>query len=640
MKTTSTAARWYSGVTFKLTRLFVLFVLLPTALLSGVTYQFGSVAFEKAATDKLESAISLKERSIATWFDEEKNFIRVVAHDALVADQGVKLLAMSGADPSYSETYAVVVAHLQTILASKSDLLRISILSDVGGREILSTDATQVGRYHLTDSFFTLGREGTYVQKVYFSERNKSAVMIVATPLKNSNGETVGVLYAALDPAFLSNIMLDRAGMGVTGETYVVDTRHMLVTEVHGKLPGGVREVHTQGIDAALEKQSGHGIYNNYQNLPVIGFYRWLDEPKLALVAEVNLDEALEPISRFKQLILYAMLFIVVVALIISWFVARGIVRPVLAIATAANRVALGDLNQSAPVLTRDEIGDLSESFNAMTSALRETAQEKNRALEDLQTTNAELQAATNAKSIFLANMSHELRTPLNAIIGYSEILKEQATEDNRPDDLKDLERIHAAGRHLLSLIDDILDLTRIEAGKIELISESFSVRTFVDGLKELAMPLMQNHGNYFQLNCADDIGDMVGDQTRLRQVLLNLLSNAAKFTEHGTVTLAVEKKGSGNSHWLRFSIRDTGIGITPEKMTRIFQEFVQGDLSATKRFGGAGLGLAISKRFCKLMGGSVRVTSVVGQGSEFVVEVPERDALSVAAGEAIKKTA
>ena len=639
MKDATVAARWYQGVTFKLTRLFLLFVLLPTALLSSVTYQFGSAALEKAATEKLESAISLKERSIATWFEEEKSFIRVLAQDALVAQYGVKLLALQGGDPRFNETYATLQAHFQSILVNMPDLLRISILSDIGGREVLSTDASQEGRYHLTDSFFTLGREGTYVQKVYFSERLNAAVMIIATPLKNDDGETVGVLYAALDPAFLYNTMLDRTGLGATGETYVVDTRHMLVTGVQGTPAGNVREVHTEGINAGLDKQSGHAIYNNYQNLPVIGFYRWLDEPKLALLAEVNVAEALEPISRLKRLILYAMLFIVAVALIIAWFVARGITRPVLGIATAANRVALGDLNQHAPVLTRDEIGDLSESFNAMTSALRETAQEKNRALDDLQVTNSELQAATKAKNIFLANMSHELRTPLNAIIGYSEILKEQAEDEQRQDEMKDLERIHAAGRHLLSLIDDILDLTRIEAGKVELISETFPVRAFVDGVAEIAQPLMQRHNNVFNIVCADDIGDMVGDQTRLRQVLLNLLSNAAKFTENGTVTLAVDKRGGGDNRWLRFSVRDTGIGIATEQLSRIFQEFVQGDLSATKRFGGAGLGLAITKRFCSLMGGNVRVTSVVGQGSEFVVELPERDSIRPEHAAVMKKT-
>lgn len=624
-------ARWFRSVAGRLTSLFVMFVVVPTAMLSIFAYQIGADALQKAATEKLASAISLKYRSVAAWFVEKKDFVKVLAHDSLVESQGLKLLSLHPTDPAFGEIYASLVKHLQAVMEAKPDLLRISILSDVGGREILSTDPAQVGRYHLTDSFFTSGREGTYVQRVYYSTHQQAPIMIVATPLKDGSGKTVGVLYVALDPGFLNDLMLERAGLGETGETYVLDTRHMLVTDVRGTLPGGGREVHSVAVDAALEKSKGNATYTNYEGKQVIGFYRWLEEPKLAMVAEINVDEAVAPITRLRHLIFGSMGLVAFLGLGIAWLVARAISRPVIAVAAAAKQVARGDLNQQAPVLTRDEIGELSQCFNAMTKALQQTAREKDWALEDLRQTNSQLSAATEAKNIFLANMSHELRTPLNAIIGYSEMLQEEAQEVNRPTMVDDLERIRAAGRHLLSLIDDILDITRVEAGKVELAHEQIALQSFVGNVAEIASPLMRQHGNVLQVACPADIGNMTGDTTRLRQILLNLLGNAAKFTENGVVTLTVGKFSDAKGQWVRFSVRDTGIGIAPEHVARLFHDFVQGDLSATKRFGGAGLGLAITRRFCELMGGQVNVSSTPGKGSEFVVDIPALAAVSEA---------
>lgn len=232
---------------------------------------------------------------------------------------------------------------------------------------------------------------------------------------------------------------------------------------------------------------------------------------------------------------------------------------------------------------------------------------------------------ASRAKSAFLANMSHELRTPLNAIIGYSEMLQEEASDSGQDDFVPDLKKVHGAGKHLLNLINDILDLSKIEAGKMELYLENFDAAQVVQEVATTIHPLVQKAGNSFEIHCDPDIGSMYNDETKVRQSLLNLLSNASKFTQQGTILLKVSRFSNNRADWLRFEVTDTGIGMSEEQVGRLFQPFTQADASTTRRYGGTGLGLAITKRFCQMMGGDVSVSSKSGQGSVFTITLPAK---------------
>jgi signal transduction histidine kinase/DNA-binding response OmpR family regulator len=245
------------------------------------------------------------------------------------------------------------------------------------------------------------------------------------------------------------------------------------------------------------------------------------------------------------------------------------------------------------------------------------------RLFQEIDAKSREIEAASQHKSQFLANMSHELRTPLNAIIGVTEMLLEDARDLKRDDEVEPLERVLRAGRHLLALINDILDLTKIEAGKMDLHLESFPVAPLIEDILRTMQPLAAKGGNELVVDCPSDVGTMQADQTRVRQALLNLVSNANKFTERGKVTISVRRTAEDSGEWITMAVTDTGIGMTPEQVGRLFQEFMQADASTTRKYGGTGLGLAISQRFCQMMGGDIAVKSEVGRGSTFTIRLP-----------------
>lgn len=392
-------------------------------------------------------------------------------------------------------------------------------------------------------------------------------------------------------------------------------------------------------------------VVQNENSVRVIG----LVEAVVALEAETLL--AGEIIYRTVQILAVGFVAIFIILSIVTGFVFQ---RPLRQLRNGAALLAEGHFGYQIDLQTNDELSDLARTLNEMSMQIERLYEERarlerarqqqeiarlNQAREQLESAvlerthelaqkNYALQQskielahardqaleASRAKSAFLANMSHELRTPLNAIIGYSEMLAEEVQESDMPELAEDLKKINAAGRHLLTVINDILDLSKIEAGKIDLIYESFEVQALLEDVRTTTLPLAARNNNQFALETSTPPGSMFSDQTKIRQILLNLTSNAAKFTQNGSIILRVWRDTQENVY---FAVQDTGIGITPEQIQQLFKEFSQADASTTRRYGGTGLGLAISKRYAQMLGGEIDVLSVPGEGSTFTVMLP-----------------
>ncbi|MEI6777740.1 MAG: ATP-binding protein [Chloroflexales bacterium] len=323
----------------------------------------------------------------------------------------------------------------------------------------------------------------------------------------------------------------------------------------------------------------------------------------------------------------------------------------------ATTRVASGELDRKVEIISRDEIGVLAHSFNQMLDSLREqrsaleqrhielqislSRQEQltadlvrgKQAEEEAYQAQIAAEAASQAKSMFLATMSHELRTPLNAILGYAQLMRLRAMGGSTdPEDREQLDRILSAGRHLTTLISNVLDFSKIEQGKIDLNISHVDVFALVHEVTDIVLPLVQRQENTLRIDCLPDIGTLDTDGPKLRQILFNLLSNAAKFTENGTVTLRVTQEAGGRrqddhlpppASSLLFDVIDTGIGIADDQLDKLFQPFSQIDSSVTRRFDGTGLGLALSRQLCLALGGDINVESSIGYGSTFRVCLP-----------------
>ncbi|MCH2300947.1 MAG: response regulator, partial [SAR324 cluster bacterium] len=270
---------------------------------------------------------------------------------------------------------------------------------------------------------------------------------------------------------------------------------------------------------------------------------------------------------------------------------------------------------------TRLKDGGLISIFSDITE-LKEREEDLTVNNEKLLKAREEAQNANQAKSQFLANMSHELRTPLNAVIGLTEMLKEDAEDDENEDYLEPLDRIHNASKHLLTLINDILDLSKIEAGKIELFEEEFSLPKMVEDVIETSKPLAEKNDNRIEIRMDQDLDSIYADQTRVRQIILNLISNACKFTEKGEVHIEVRKILEVETDLIEISVRDTGIGLSEEQQQKLFQAFTQADSSTTRKYGGTGLGLTITRQLSRLMGGDVTVESELGKGTKFTASL------------------
>jgi signal transduction histidine kinase len=525
------------------------------------------------------------------------------------------------------------------LLARVSDVRQVSYLDRLGRerRRVSATEPTVEGGidYSKEPEFLRARSLGRYFGPVTFVRGSQPHMTISVAEAGSGRGVVLAVIHLGVVTDVIA-----RARVGSAGYGYAVNSRGRLVAhpdsnllyrrtsfaslpQVQAALEGGVRP---EESSAAIGRDhEGQKVLSAFQTVDILGWRVFVEEP---------LSEAYAPLNSAITRTAFLLIVFLVLAIATSVVLARRMAKPIESMQVAAAQIGAGALDQRIDVRGSDELGALAEEFNRMAGRLQESyagleekveerTRELEKALAELDEKGRQLEAASRHKSEFLANMSHELRTPLNAIIGFSQVLRERMFGELNEKQEEYLDDILSSGNHLLSLIDDILDLSKVEAGQVELEIAPFSLREALESGVVMVRERATLDGVRVALDANSGVDLVTGDERRIRQVIFNLLSNAVKFTPSGG---AVDVRATQVNGEARVSVTDTGPGIAAEDHDRIFEEFQQTETGVEQREG-TGLGLALSKRLVELHGGRIWVDSEPGKGSTFVFTLPERSA-------------
>ncbi len=813
---------WQKSLSLRIAGTIFLVAGLGVMAVSFLAYEQASGSLSASVYERLNAVSTLKEDDLNRWVDQQRLDLVFLAWQPDVRAQAGILLGGSAPEAERKAAHEVLLSYLQFVITSVSDSSELFIL-DLDGRVALSTLAGRQGQLHTSDLFFSQGLSATYVQPVYTGRASGRPTITASTPLFDQSRRRVGVLAGHLNLARLDRIILERTGLGMSGETYLVNSAGEFVSAAQAA-PGPAR---SSGIASALTGKDGQGLYTNYQGVPVVGVYNWLDERGAALMVEISQAEALAPARQLAFTIIQAGLLAALLLAGVASLLARQITRPIRAITTTARLVAAGDLTQAAPVVTGDEVGLLARTFNQMTGQLRllyrdlekkvqertaelvqvntrlkdeitvreqvqESLRSQKKYLEALHETslglisrldlvelfedlvrragqlmgtdhgyiyiagtggdnleckvgvgffsnlvgyrltpgeglagtiwqsgqpliindydnwagrvktvekgqihsimgvpltsgsqvvgvlglaydcvecgdrifeenqiellnrfahlasialdNARLytaarearsaaEAANQAKSEFLANVSHELRTPLTSIVGFARILQKRLREHIFPlvpsgearaqraagqvDD--NLGIILSEGQRLTEMINNLLDLEKIQAGKMTWKMAPLQVAEVIRLAAAATASLFEAKGLEWVEQIDPALPAVTGDRDRLEQVMINLISNAVKFSNAGRITCRVLREGGE----IVVSVQDQGIGIAPADHAAVFEKFKQVGDSLTGKPKGTGLGLPICKEIVAHHGGRMWLESGLGQGSTFYFALP-----------------
>ncbi|MEY4518534.1 MAG: hypothetical protein RLZZ499_1133 [Cyanobacteriota bacterium] len=588
------------SLTTKIANYFLLLALITVSIVGGVAYFRARAALKQAAFDRLSVAATLKEGEITRWFeDQQRDFLHTTQMPDVQAN--LDILLNSRNEEAKQKAYQILKQYLNRLNQIKPSLKEIYVL-DRSNKIILSSNQQREGEYEILANI-------TYVEEVkvsanfapifYVSPITRKLTITLAKPLANR----AGMILINLDLERIDRIVREKTGLGESGESYLIgslisknafiagksQSNSATFDEVRGSSvvprPSLSDNLDSPGINAAMSGMSGYGLYRNYANSDVLGVYRWLNEQDIALMVEISQLEAFNPARQLASTI-------VLVGLI--------------------------------------SVAGLLIGVNWLALQLLFSQRQLEKSSQQLQLKAQEAEAANLAKSSFLAHMSHELRTPLNAILGFSQLMwrDESITTQQK----ESLDMINRSGEHLLNLINDVLEMSKIEAGKISLNNEPFDLHWLLQTIQEMFQIRAEAKGLWFKFQLADNLPQyIVGDSHKLRQLLINLLSNAVKFTHTGGVTLQASTCSSEeldfpygsptNQVQLCFEVTDTGQGIAKEELNKLFDPFVQ-TASGIQSQAGTGLGLAISRQFAKLMAGTIQVQSSLGVGSTFTFNI------------------
>lgn len=611
-------------------------ILIPFSLLSFATLGAMSIVSYLTARhqlqigvfEKLQVVANLKKYQIQDWIDSQAEDVFIVANNlSKVRTYSERLLLdkNSGFSPKNSQSNCDALAkEFRGISQAKQSLKYLSLLT-VTGEIICSNNQSLIGLYQPligSGTFINPKQQDHINSTIYWSPLTNQLTMTFYTPFFDAQNFQIGFISAELELKKLDSLIQESANLGresnvilVAQNSNLLEAKNEVFTNSLSSIKSTI-QIKSPAIDKALMRENGQGLYLNHQGIPVLGAYNFLENDHLILITEISQDQAFFPAIRLARAILLIGLFFLGIALVFVYFLSEKIARPIREITQVAIALCQGNLDVKAKVTTEDEVGILGKSLNTMSAHLQKTFQE-------LTNQKQAAENANRAKSTFLAKMSHELRTPLNAILGYSEFLEEELTDRGEEDLNEDLQKIQTAGKNLLEMVNNILDISKLETGEMELNLETFSIVPLIEEIIATSKLLVSQNNNQLKVEYSPDMGNMYGDLTKVRQCLLNLLNNAAKFTKEGMIIFQIKRENLEDQDWIYFQIKDTGIGIPPEQQNQIFSAFKQVDSSATRKFDGAGLGLAIAQQYCQIMGGNITLESELNKGSTFCMKLP-----------------
>jgi len=619
-------------------------ILIPFSLLSLATLGAMSISSYIITRHQLQTNVfatlhviaELKKHQIQNWLYNQAEDVFTMANYLLAIKLKSEQLLFYHNQNNSSETVQTICNDLakrfRYFSEEKHNLKNISLLTN-NGEIVCSSNQNFIGQYQSliqSTSFLDPQKIDSLKSTIYLSPLTKQLTVTLSTPFFSSKDPNlqIGYISADLELKGLDDLIKESPGLRNTNIILIAKDSNLLEAsnQIFANSLTNIKKFDASSslpVRNVIQGKKGQALYINPENVPVLGVYSFLEKNNLMLIIEISQAEAFLPAFDFAWTIFIIGMICLVIVLILIYFLSDTITKPIRDITKIAIALCQGNLDVKAKVTTEDEVGILGKSLNTMSAHLQKTFQELTNQKKAAETAQQEAENANRAKSTFLAKMSHELRTPLNAILGYSEFLEEELTDRGEEDLNEDLQKIQTAGKNLLEMVNNILDICKLETGEIDLNLETFSIVPLIEEIVATSKLLVSQNNNQLKVEYSPDIGSMYGDFTKVRQCLLNLLSNAAKFTKEGIIRFQIKRENVGDQDWIYFQIKDTGIGIASEQQGQLFSAFKQVDSSATRKFDGAGLGLAIAQQYCQIMGGNITLESELNKGSTFSMKLP-----------------
>ncbi len=617
------------GITAKLTLILVAFAVLLLSAISILAYTSGSNSLQAAAISELVSSAVNKQTNLDNWIGEaQAHTMSIASSPNFQQNLSELLISRSSGDTSTAEAvHAQLVAELKVWTGDGKDFLNWMIMEPVSGQIIASTTPDEEGKFREDQAYFINGKNGSYVQNVYYSPSAQSLLITVSAPIRSTKGELLGVLATNLDPVKMNDIIAQHTGLHQTDDAYLVNTSELFVTQPRFMVDPAILEigVHIVAVKDCLQHNSGVTSANDYRNIPALIVYRWLPERQLCLIVKMDRSEALAPVNALGRLILLIGGFALLVASGLAFWLARSVTVPVQKLVQASNAIGSGKLDTKIDVKGNDELGRLAKSFSQMAKNLKKTlvsrddlraeVAERKKTGEQLAHALADVQRSNQELEQFAYVASHDLQEPLRMVSSYTQLLAQRYAGQLDEKAHKYIDYAVDGAVRMQGLINDLLTYSRVNkrGQSLELVDTHAILG---EAIRNLFTAIEENRA----VITNDDLPTLRADPTQLLQVFQNLVGNAIKFHSKNPPRVHVSAKEIGNE-W-RFSVKDNGFGIDKKYADKLFVIFSR--LHTREEYPGTGIGLAVCKRIIERHGGRIWFESKPGKGSIFYFSLPK----------------